>query len=158
MPLPSRHERDVRPTDAAPAFPPWFRRAVLAVLFVYWGLLLVATHVPRVSHKPLVAGHHDKLVHWIAFAGLAFLLTWAFWTYWGRLRPWVVLGMAGTYGLLDEWLQGFVPSRVPQLWDWIADVVGAGFGTVMAMATILWVLRRNTGRPAAQPPAPETPP
>ena len=157
MPFLSRCDRPGQSTDTAPSFPPWFRGVVLAALVVYWGVLAVATHVPSVSAEPSPSATHDKLDHCVAFAGLAFLLVWSWWVCAGRLRPWAVMGVAATYGALDEWLQGLVPTRVPDVWDWVADVVGAGSGTVMAMVTILWVLRRTAGRPAAQPPAPETP-
>ena len=158
MPLLSEQNHAVGHTATSPRFPLWFRRAIVAGLVVYWVTLLVATHVPSSSDEPSSAASHDKLDHWIAFAGLAFLLMWAFWACWGRLRPWTVMGIAAIYGVLDEWLQGFVPTRVPDVWDWVADVVGAGFGTAMAMVTVLWVARRTARRPAAQPPAPETPP
>ncbi len=157
MPLTER-DHAVGHTATAPSFPPWFRGVVLAVLVVYWGVLAVATHVPSVSDEPSPSASHDKLDHCVAFAGLAFLLVWTWWVCSGRLRPWAAMCVALAYGALDEWLQGLVPTRVPDVWDWIADVVGAGFGTAIAMVTITWVLRRTTRRLAAQPSAPETPP
>lgn len=86
-------------------------------LAVYWILLFVATHHPRVV-IPGEIPHSDKLVHFGAFGTLALLFWFA-----TRARWWVAAAILIPYAALDEWLQQFV-GRFTDLMDFIANTIG----------------------------------
>jgi len=77
----------------------------------------------------------DKLAHLAAYAVLSFLAC-----FWIRAESWkrrpvlffvsVVL-IVSLYGALDEFHQSFVPGRMPSVWDWLADTLGAGLGVLV---------------------------
>ena len=106
------------------------RRAATVVLAVYWLTLVTATHWPLrflPRDKPLLAS--DKLLHFSAYAGLAFLLSLVVYL----RRPsslglslgkvacvWVVVVVSG---LCDEFTQPLV-GRDFEWYDWLADSVG----------------------------------
>ncbi|WP_018467266.1 VanZ family protein [Calidithermus timidus] len=78
----------------------------------------------------------DKLVHAGVYALLGHLLTQ------GTQRPLFSWSLAVLYGLSDEVHQMFVPGRVFDLGDWLADAIGA------ALATLSWnAVSRRAGRP-----------
>ncbi len=87
----------------------------------------------------------DKAVH-AAFYGVLGLL-WV----WGlplRQRVGAAWLLASAWGALDELHQAYVPGRTADLWDALADAVGA------ALAIGLWVLlqkRRAQPSQSAQP-------
>lgn len=76
----------------------------------------------------------DKAAHAILYAGLAFVI------YTGlvrsdpnvaaRVRRWGPILFATLYGLSDEIHQLFVPNRSFDVWDLLADAVGATIGVV----------------------------
>ena len=92
-------------------------RRWLIGLAVYWILLFVPTHYPRVV-IPGELPHSDKIVHFGAFGTLALL-------FWFAIRPrwWVAAAILIPYAALDEWLQQFV-GRFTDLMDFIANTVG----------------------------------
>lgn len=103
--------------------------AILA-LTLYWLLLFVGTHLPPKQ----VQGTHvsDKLLHFLAYAGLAFLtaLSFADLTTRSVLR-WLIIGvLLALYAALDEFTQIYV-GRSAEWADWVADVAGIVAGLVM---------------------------
>ena len=105
------------------------RLAALVVLVVYWLTLFIATHIPPPRVQSVTVS--DKTMHFVAYAGLAFLLAWAVLATrptWGRLI--MVLLITISYGAVDEALQLMVPGRYGDLGDWVADVAGAVCGLV----------------------------
>ncbi len=108
------------------------------MLAFYWLSLFVATHIPG-RGGPGVR-HLDKVAHFVAYLGLAFLLTWAL----NRRRSLrvsaaVVLAVAVCYAIVDESMQMLVPGRTADVWDALADVCGslAGIG-IFAFAAYAW--------------------
>lgn len=81
----------------------------------------------------------DKLVHAGLFGVLAALLLFA------RAAPWAAVAIASSLGVLDEIHQGFVPGRMADPWDLLADVVGA----LAAVTAVRWLAarRRSAGYP-----------
>jgi VanZ family protein len=128
----------------ATGFSPWthfYRRALPA----YWIFLFCATHFPRLRISgPLP--NIDKILHGLCFGLLAFLL-WRFIETFRRPASsktfWTILVVLAGYGILDEWLQGFV-GRGTDLADWIADVIGT--------VAVLLVLESRRRRAATQLP------
>ncbi len=111
------------------------RRVLLGVLIVYWIALFIGTHLPPKDVPDLGPNHLDKVVHFLAYAGLAFLLsTWLFTCNWSTARTAaVVLTILVTYAVADELLQIGV-GRTADFWDWVADVLGSGLG--LGVATV----------------------
>ena len=82
----------------------------------------------------------DILGHFVAYAGLAFLLTNALTQTGGVKRPFLwALALTVLYGFTDEFHQGFVPHRHPDLFDILVDTTGAIFALAVAQ---LWQKRR----------------
>ena len=91
-----------------------------AVLF----LLSALPDVPGVSWLPFA----DKVAHLSLYAVLGGALAWGRERS-GRTVPHRLLLMLGAlYGVTDELHQGYVPGRMPDPWDWVADVTGLVIG------------------------------
>jgi VanZ family protein len=113
-------------------------RAVLVFLGLYWLLLFTVTHLPgsAAMAPPYV---WDKGAHFLAYAGLAFLLASAIRAAnsEGRIKRsplWTVLPVAAAYAALDELIQVPIPGRYGDLRDWIADMLGAAAGLAAHLA------------------------
>ena len=117
--------------------------AAYASAIFYGGLIRIGA-LPEVG---FVAS--DKLLHALAFGGLALLLARA--VHWYRPRfslgRKLVLGSAGSslLGLLLELCQALTVYRSADPWDWIADSVGALLALGLAFALFTWVPRRVHG-------------
>ena len=108
----------------------------------YWLALFIGTHIPRIP-KALEMPGSDKWQHFVAYAGLAFLL--AAWRSFGKPLTWkLALGVAAIvigYGIVDELTQ--IPvGRDAEFNDWLADSVGTGIGL-----GVLAVCKRIFARP-----------
>jgi len=88
-----------------------------------------------------------KTLHFIEYGFLAFLFYRAFrggrGPHWSKKAGLLAAAAAVTYGLLDEFLQSFVPNRFGSSFDWAVD--SAGVLTVIAL--LAWTgARRDAGR------------
>jgi VanZ family protein len=118
------------------------RIAVIA-LATYWLLLFISTHIP-VHHLMAKIGTNDKVLHAIAFAGLAFLIAWAIPTNLVFLSRNVLLaGVCGVaYAGVDELLQ--IPvGRTADWMDFQADCIGISIGLAVYTAIRDFLLRRK---------------
>ncbi len=111
----------------------------LGLLAGYWAALCAGTHLPAGRVGGLLLW--DKLLHFTAFAGLAFLAALALTAF--RRFTWrsaaAILLIAAAYGLADEWTQTFVPGRSADVRDFLADVLGAAAGLALfAAAGAVW--------------------
>ena len=120
------------------------RRISLKVLLLvgFWLSAFIATHLPRVPRAiPRVS---DKTLHFVAFAVLGGLLSWVLQ---GRVTGLArhavsVLLIIAVYGAVDELLQ--IPvGRHCDVWDWIADLLGAtvGLGVFHLLRCVLYSTR-----------------
>jgi len=102
----------------------WPRKTSLAVLTVYWALLFVSTHVPRLPTIPPLPS--DKVLHAVSFAVLSFLfaLVWSLRGPFGWRHFLAVLAILAVYAAFDEVTQPLTQRTADPL-DWIADVAGA---------------------------------
>ncbi len=100
------------------------------MLVVYWLAMFVSTHMPSgmIAHPRA----WDKLLHFAAYAGLTFLLAWPVVARLGSsLATYAYLLMiAACYGAVDELAQIPIRGRRADIWDWVADMVGAVAGLV----------------------------
>lgn len=98
---------------------------------VLWAaLILILTSIPAPPGPPGGLPHLDKVVHFVMYAGLGWLVARALDT--RSPRPLVVaLLVIGLFAALDEWHQQFV-MRDPNVIDWLVDVLGAAAGLVAA--------------------------
>ena len=83
---------------------------------------------------------YDKLQHLLAYAVLAGTAgLWICPAFWKR-RPHaalcIVILTSAAYGAIDEIHQYFVPGRDSNIWDWIADTLGALLGAAAMLAAL----------------------
>lgn len=98
---------------------------------VLWAaLILVLTSIPAPPQGPAEIPHLDKLAHLLLYAGLGWFVGRALRT---RRTPALAVAFAaiGMFGAFDEWHQELF-HRTPDLVDWVADMIGASFGLVVA--------------------------
>jgi VanZ family protein len=111
----------------------WMRRWSGVVLLAYLTALITGTHLPH-PEELISIESNDKLLHFGAYFGLAFLMATRLWT----LRPvtWratlAIGGMVGLTGIVDELTQ-LLPgiNRHCEFLDWLADVAGATCGLLV---------------------------
>lgn len=121
---------------------PRAKRFASAVLCCYWLTLFISTHIPLPQMERLPK-FSDKLMHFGAYGGLAFLLS--LWLSsrgpWTKRSALTVVGVVAIYGICDELLQ--IPvNRTADVADYLADMVGAISGTALftAVRGQLWRL------------------
>jgi hypothetical protein len=117
---------------------PLRKQLTLMSVIIYWPAIFFLTHtpLPRVAYQ---ANLSDKNLHFMVYFILVFLL-------WGTIKPdskvtwsqpavWIILTVTVWYGVMDEWLQGFVHGRTADVHDFFADL--AGTLTSLAILSIL---------------------
>lgn len=112
---------------------------VYTPLVVYWFILFISTSLPLKSVPSI--GLSDKLMHTVAYAGLAVLLylTLKFQNKYELFKkaPVVftfVIGMI--YAVVDELHQLLIPGRKCDIIDIIADSIGIIFGLL-----VIWLIQ-----------------
>jgi VanZ family protein len=113
-----------------------YTRWIAAVTVLYWLALFIGTHIPLRLPPGSVPEGGDKLLHFVAYLGLAYLLgLWLSVKQPMSARHYLmILLVIAVYGALDELLQGPV-NRNPDVYDWIADVFGGIAGLMLLYAT-----------------------
>jgi VanZ family protein len=95
----------------------------------------------------------DKIQHFIAYFVLAAAAgLWFSPDRWQK-RKWkpffISTATAALYGIIDEVHQYFVPGRDCNIWDWLADSIGAVFGG-LAILFLFRMIGRYRARKAGQ--------
>lgn len=111
--------------------------------------MFFGTHLPRIPRS--LAEQSDKLLHFVAYGGLAVLLLgWRASRRVPTLQTVVMLWvLIAVYGLFDETTQPLV-GRHCDFWDWIADIIGSAIGLAITWPVTLRVIARLRARhPAA---------
>jgi len=135
------------PTTSTPLDRAAAQRRTRFALFFYAMVLFMATHWPRLPEVSTGPGF-DKLEHLVAYAGLGLLLARHFFFHWRQPRHVLALtlGVVGIFAALDELLQ--IPvGRQCDRWDWLADLLGAVLGGVVASVVVV-TRRRLQATPA----------
>ena len=128
-----------------------YQLLIRTLLILYLMVLFTATHVPL--KKGTIPQGTDVPLHFIAYAGLAFLLTWWLSLRWDRLslkRLMLIVVGVSLFGIVDELLQGIpVLKREPSVKDWVADTLGAVLGVILylLLSKPLQVLKQKLGGP-----------
>jgi VanZ family protein len=98
-----------------------------------------------VSEPPMPGGVSDRAIHAWVYAGLALLLlralTGGCWPNVSARRAAGAALLASAYGLSDEWHQWFVPGRVFDRLDLLADMAGAS-----AAVALVFVIEQGRRR------------
>lgn len=94
--------------------------------------------------------HHDKVIHFFEYAGLAFFIAHAVMRTWSehsriRVAALAVL-LTSMFGLSDEIHQSFVPGRHADVFDLVADIAGSLAGTTLRHA-LSWIRVSLGGTP-----------
>ena len=128
--------RDVASGHAASSWRGLVTEAAPYALATYWLAMAVGTHLPPGPDGPVSI--NDKLLHFGGYFGLAVLLSVTF----RRLPAAAVVAIAVGYGAIDELTQPPF-GRTADVWDWVADFVGASLGALAG--------RRLLGRLISEP-------
>lgn len=110
--------------------PGWLHPLSLLLALTWAGVIFFLSSQPGTDTPPPFP-HMDKLLHALVFGILGTLIL-------GAMRPGThghsqaqaltALAIAATYGVLDEIHQHFVPGRMPDVLDVLADITGAALG------------------------------
>src|SRR4051794_20992628 len=113
------------------------RGGCIAAAFFFAGTLFLAAD--KNDQGPLLPFIKEKGLHFCYFGVMALLLAYGFGrTWWG-----IALFLVPLIGAFDEWHQFYVPGRDSSVWDWAADLAGAG---VAVYFYVKWMARvRGTG-------------
>lgn len=120
-------------------------RIASVCLILYWLAIFIGTHIPGSSVPKL---GNDKILHFGAFGGLAFLVAWALPTREGRahIQGLITLGLIVGYAMIDELTQYFIPGRNCSLGDFIADAIGAVIGLTAYFLCKALLVRTSIGQ------------
>ena len=123
------------------------KRLLYLMLGAYWTLIFALTHTPSTTKLP--SPQNDKLAHFIAYMGLAFLLGCVVLL---KRRPLftsftIVMTVSLVYAITDEATQLLVAGRTAELWDVVADMLGAAGGWV-ASCLVVFLLGKVYCKPA----------
>jgi VanZ family protein len=121
------------------------------LLAAYWLAMLAGTHTPPRFHA-VREELSDKLVHFAAYAGLAWLLAMAWQTSVGQLNRrhlrWAWLAIM-LYAVLDEVTQPPF-GRDASVWDLLADALGSATGLFVFTLTRHWFDRTELVEPSEE--------
>ncbi len=98
------------------------------LLTAFCSLIFWFSHQSGFSFVPSLFPHQDKLAHLSEYAFLG-IVAWRCFRHLinkPQLLFIVSLGFCSLYGAVDEFHQYFIPSRTVDLFDWLADTMGAG--------------------------------
>jgi len=111
-------------------------------LIVYWITLFIMTTIPA-DKIPHLFDNQDKYEHFIAYCGLAILLSLAL--YFQKKSILIssnaflfTLLFVLTYGAVDELHQNFIPGRYCDFYDWLAD----SFGGILGIGIVFLFVRK----------------
>jgi VanZ family protein len=113
----------------------FWRRLIFVVLFFYWPLIFVLTHIT--IPLDLIRQMHasDKALHFFVYFILSVLLWYAAGSLervkWSRPTIWFILSALILYATADEWLQGLTESRTRDVYDLVANCEGLLSGVAM---------------------------
>ncbi len=123
----------------------------LALCIIYAGIIFGASSVPG-DRLPELNYTPDYVMHAVEYMILGALLAW-----WGIQKRnatfsralWQATFIGSLYGLSDEFHQYFVPNRVADPRDWVADTFGVVTGAMLLLCIWMYVsIRRQKNSPS----------
>ena len=126
------------------------RRSFLVLTCLWAALIFYLSHQPG-TLVPALFPMQDKVMHMVAYAILGFLGMGSARTTTHGYRPvqaWRVCLLAGLYGVSDEIHQYFIPGRMSDVLDVMADFAGGMLG-VWLMYFLVKRISRHRQPPAA---------
>lgn len=115
-------------------------------LLAYCGLIFFLSSQSRLIDTPLDFPNKDKLIHATAYAVMAYAAWKAFRHHIEKCLLLALFSVffASIYGVSDEFHQSFVVGRDADVWDWLADSIGASIMVaVLYRRQLSKVLLRN---------------
>ena len=105
----------------------------LTLLALYCILIYWLSSRPSLN-VPMLFTHHDKIHHMFAYFIMGLLAYRFFGAFFAKPSSCYIVSLCfcSLYGLSDEWHQSFVQGRDGDLFDWLADTLGA----LIALGTI----------------------
>ena len=108
------------------------QRQAWLVAGLWWLFLTVVQLLPSTGKPPAIP-YGDKLAHGFLFGVLVYLLFRACAAS-NLARKYLGIFLVGAiaYGSLCEFVQGFMPARQADVWDFAADALGSVVGATVA--------------------------
>jgi VanZ family protein len=117
------------------------QKLIVIMLLFYWPSVFIFAHIP-IPDLVQQAGVSDKSIHFVAYWILAFLLFCVVnpdkKVKWSKVVVWRILFLIAAYGIIDEWLQGYVAGRNSDIMDFFLDVAGAVASLVVLTFFAFW--------------------
>ncbi len=98
-------------------------------VILYGATVLALSSIPNLRSPEIRFLAGDKLAHFIEYAVFALLAS--------RSTSHLALLLLAVFAVVDEVLQGFIPGRQADFWDYLADLAGGSLVLV-----ILWLRKR----------------
>jgi VanZ family protein len=119
----------------------------LPALGVAAGIWLLSSQAILPQPKGILG--YDKLQHFLAYGVFTGALVLWFSPDWIKAHVHkvivLVICLGSAYGIIDEIHQYFVPGRDCNIWDWLADTIGAVCGAFLAVFARLRLGQRRGG-------------
>lgn len=116
------------------------QKLTIIPLLLYWPTIFVLAHIP-IPQLVYMAQVSDKALHFLVYLILVFLLWFAISpdrkVNWRRAAAWWVLFVVVWYGVVDEWLQGYV-GRSCDFMDFAANLAGVVTGLILFSFFTFW--------------------
>ena len=122
---------------------------------IYWPLILAAVIVVASSQGEVATPVHfdgmDKVIHFLVYGALATLVLRVPWVARHPWRVFLAIAAASLFGASDEWHQSFTPGRQADVFDWLADTLGACLAVALYAGSshyrnlLEWSLARRKG-------------
>ncbi len=117
------------------------KKLIIISLLMYWPIIFILAHIP-IPQLVRKAGVSDKIIHFVAYLVLVFLLWFAISpdrkVTWRKATAWWVLLVTVCYGVIDELLQGVVVGRSCDVMDFFADLIGVLTGLILLTFFTFW--------------------
>lgn len=113
---------------------PRWRQWLPPLALLLYGLILTLGNM-RGMDEQLLPDASDKLIHGLAYGGLAALLFVGLRAP-ASQRALQIVALIAVLGAIDEFIQSFMPHRDADILDWTADVLGAA-----AVCAVLALIR-----------------
>jgi VanZ family protein len=108
---------------------PWIK------VIAWMAVIFVVSSIPKSSIPKVKIFEFDKIFHMAEFLILAVLLSRAIGASFSNISfmktAILAIIVSAFYAVFDEWHQKFIPGRVPDIFDFIVDFIGASIGVLI---------------------------